>query len=52
MQFGVGALLQREVGQPLLAAGADDEVDVTKPAFAGDELRKYPNASLPQLKEE
>ena len=27
-QLGVGRLPQQEVGQPLLAAGADDKVDV------------------------
>jgi hypothetical protein len=52
MQFGVGALPQQEIGQPFFAAGADDEVDVAKVAFAGDELPKSPNASLAQLEEE
>ena len=30
MQFGVGALSEQKVGQPLLAAGPDHEIDVTK----------------------
>src|SRR5258706_1061351 len=38
MQLGVGAFPQQEVGQPLLAAGADHEIDVAKPYFAGDQF--------------
>ena len=30
MQFGVGAFPEQEVRQPLLAAGADDEIDVAQ----------------------
>ena len=30
MQFGIGAFPEQEVGQPLLAAGADDEIDVAQ----------------------
>src|SRR5450756_684236 len=40
MQLGVGALPQQEVGQPLFAAGADDEVDVAQSGLAGDEFGK------------
>ena len=31
-ELGVGALPQQEVGQPLLAAGADEEIDRRVPA--------------------
>jgi hypothetical protein len=37
VKFGVGALPEQEIRQPLLSAGADDEIDVTKPGLAGDE---------------
>ena len=40
MQFGVSALPQQEVGQSLLAAGPDDEIDVAKFGFAGDQPRE------------
>ena len=40
VEFGVGAFPQQEVGQPLLAAGPDDEVHVAKFGFACDKLRK------------
>ena len=42
MQFGVGALPQQEVGQPLLAAGADEEIDVA-------ECRRSPVTSRAKL---
>ena len=45
MQFGVSALPKQEVGQPLLAAGADDEIDVAKPGFAGDQRAKLSRVS-------
>ena len=45
MQFGIGAFPEQEVGQPLLAAGADDEVDVAQPGLAGDELREQSRGS-------
>lgn len=40
VQLGIGAFPQQEVGQPLLAGGADDEIDVAKTGFAGDQLRR------------
>ena len=40
MQFGVSALPKQEVGQSLLAAGPDDEIDVAKVGFAGDQPRE------------
>ena len=38
VQLGIGAFPEQEIGQPLLAAGADDEVDVAQVWFAGDQL--------------
>src|SRR5580698_6321460 len=35
MQLGIGAFPQQEVREPLLAAGADDEVDVAQAGLAG-----------------
>ena len=40
IQFGVSALPEQEVGQSLLAAGPDDEIDVAKFGFAGDQPRE------------
>ena len=40
MELGIGAFPEQEVGQPLLAAGADDEIDVAQARLAGDELRE------------
>ena len=41
MQFGVSAFPEQKIGQTLLAAGADDEIDVAKPPLAGDEIGEH-----------
>jgi hypothetical protein len=49
MKFGVGALPEQEIGQPLFAAGPDDEVDVPQIGFTGDEPRKAGACEIGQL---
>src|SRR6516164_4819557 len=40
VQLRIGAFPQQEVREPLLAGGADDEVDIAQRRLAGDELRE------------
>ena len=40
MQLGIGAFPEQEIGEPLLAAGADDQIDIAQAGFACDELGK------------
>ena len=41
MQFGIGRLPQQKVGEALLTAGADDEVDVAQVRVARNKLGKF-----------